>query len=207
MFDTISARSSLFRRVPRKAICALVLGFVLPGTTAAMAAGPLDFLFKPASPLPTSNLLRHRNLYTAYPGQHPPKRNISRACSRIPPRQRRRQHQMPQAWISSQIADAVPASTSPQTFSSTILTLRPGDAVMTPAGIQIFEGPTAQRHSPHDLVPLANARNVQKIDRAALASIDVPSNKAVPPIEAITQALDKAKVVARAKPSPQKLMM
>lgn len=52
-------------------------------------------------------------------------------------------------------------------------TLRRGDAVMTSAGVRIFVGYSADRHSPGDFRKPSEVRGLSKAERKALSALDV----------------------------------
>jgi len=56
--------------------------------------------------------------------------------------------------------------------------LRRGDAVMTQAGIRIFEGYSSDHHRPEDFLKISEIKKLSQRERRALAALDSPvSNK------------------------------
>jgi hypothetical protein len=160
----------------RQIIYAATAGLIsLAAMTSPASAGFLDFLFTPAG---TS---------IAEPSE-PPALLIRPRATPAPAVKLRITR--PQVKSKSLIVEAEPAKVKsdpcckpgedPVAYLMHDETLRPGDAVMTPDGIRIFEGPISSHHGESDFAPLAKVRNIAPSSRAELAQVDVRAGEALP---------------------------
>jgi hypothetical protein len=70
------------------------------------------------------------------------------------------------------VADNHPVGPVPPTDLMDDGSLRHGDAVMTPAGIRIFIGSSANHHEPEDFRKPSEIKGLSKVERKALAALD-----------------------------------
>ena len=160
---------------------ACLAGFILVGPFVSRGiaddAGVMSFLLgESARRAPAAHAVRSTLRYEPAPQPYPMawrERGTVHAATR--PVQHKRPtvaHKVPAAIVAlvvpppRPVVEARPVSVSPLTDT----TLRPGDAVMTPAGIRIFQGARHYPFAVRDFRPLAYARNVPH--RNALLAID-----------------------------------
>lgn len=150
------------------------------------SAGFLDFLFKPASPSvaepPSASVLLAEPRDSETPAPRP---------LVVHPLVH---HTVP--VIEVRDPPCCKSGEDPYAYLMHDKTLRPGDAVMTPNGIRIFEGPVAARHGPNDFAPLAAAKNVESKNRTELAQVDARPGQLLP-AQVLAQKPSKPETVAQ----------
>lgn len=161
------------RRSMMIAVVAVSLGqgIVFPGVA---HAGFFDFLFGQPPRAPAVRL------YEAYPGQMPGQWGTGQGFHQGANRGFHSHERKAARRGKLIVADRTDHPVRPQAPVDLMDddSLRKGDAVMTPAGIRIFSGHSANRHAPEDFRRPSEIKGLSKLERKALAALDVQGSGA-----------------------------